>query len=173
MVYNGDAMHYNGSDARQGYYGTFGFSWCTYPPTDGAETIYCSTLGLYVMFGHMYDKILNRATHMQRKHIIPKYFKHVKTYSILTSIKYSGSLGRPYKEGTTIFLLLGWLWETTSFPFQVFQAPSFSQPTEAESQLVVNDYRVLMILRYRTVKVLCESWYVDATLYAQADLNRI
>jgi hypothetical protein len=32
MAYNGDAMHYNGSDARQltlqGYYGTFGVSWC-------------------------------------------------------------------------------------------------------------------------------------------------
>jgi hypothetical protein len=51
-----------------------------YPPTDGyAETIYCSTLGLNIMFGHMYDEILNRAMHMQRMHMIPKYLKYVKT----------------------------------------------------------------------------------------------
>ena len=37
----------------------------TYPPTDGyAETIYCSTMGLNIMFGHMYDKILTGAMHM-------------------------------------------------------------------------------------------------------------
>ena len=37
-----------------------------YLPTDGyAETIYCSTLGLHIMCGHMYDKILNRVMHMQ------------------------------------------------------------------------------------------------------------
>jgi len=46
-----------------------------YLPTDGyAETIYCSTLGLHIMCGHMYDKILNRVMHMT-----PKYLKYVKT----------------------------------------------------------------------------------------------
>ena len=61
-----------------------------YPPTDGYETIYCSTLGLNIMFGHMYDKILTRAMHMQRNAYDSQIFKTCQ--NIANTVTYASSI---------------------------------------------------------------------------------
>jgi len=68
---------------------------------------------------------------MSESHIIPKYFKHVKTYSIPHRDQVLGILARPYKRRNDYLPSLGLLWETTLFLFK-FQASVLLQPTEAE-----------------------------------------